>query len=189
VYTELYKAWKSEKTSSIPQPLPSDFYKRAESYLNTLEVDSSSSDSHTIQGRMTIREREVGERLLTELRTARLRKILETTKTSGAIREENLTDEERTLVSNINQSLTSFRENRGEEKATSAETPADLAVVRFLQDIPEIVGVDLKIYGPYRKEDVGSLPSQNARALIMQGAAKMIDVRISPEQNVPINNK
>jgi len=51
--------------------------------------------------------------------------------------------------------------------------------LRFLQEIPEIVGVDLKIYGPYKKEDVGSLPAQNAQGLINQGAAKLIDVRFS----------
>jgi len=52
-----------------------------------------------------------------------------------------------------------------------------LSVVRFLQDIPEIVGTDLKIYGPFKKEDVGSLPNQNAYALVKQGAAKEIEVR------------
>ena len=52
-----------------------------------------------------------------------------------------------------------------------------MTVVRFLQDIPEIVGVDLKIYGPYKKEDVGSLPRENAHALIMQGAAMQIEVK------------
>jgi DNA replication initiation complex subunit (GINS family) len=36
--------------------------------------------------------------------------------------------------------------------------------------------VDLKIYGPYKKEDIGSLPKQNAQALIKQGAAKSIDI-------------
>jgi len=66
-------------------------------------------------------------------------------------------------------------------------------VVRFLQDIPEIVGTDLRIYGPYKKEDVGSLPTRNAQALIKQGAAKPIDIsglsQISEKENYPINNK
>lgn len=56
----------------------------------------------------------------------------------------------------------------------------ELSVVRFLDNVPEIVGVDLKIYGPYKKEDVGSLPNQNARALIKQGLAKEIDVKRVP---------
>jgi DNA replication initiation complex subunit (GINS family) len=192
MYNELYKAWKSEKSYSSTQPLPSDFYKRAASYLKTLENESASSDVHTIQGRLAIREKEVSEKLLTELRSTRLRKILETAKMGDALTLENFTDEERALARNLNQSLTSFKEDRIATEET-AEVPTQLAVVRFLQDIPEIVGVDLKIYGPYKKEDVGSLPSQNAQALVRQGAAKMIEVRVPPKQldgqNVPINNK
>jgi DNA replication factor GINS len=65
--------------------------------------------------------------------------------------------------------------------------------VRFLQDIPEIVGTDLKIYGPYKKEDVGSLPMQNAQALIKQAAARSVEVKGPPQnsenESKPINNK
>jgi DNA replication initiation complex subunit (GINS family) len=50
-------------------------------------------------------------------------------------------------------------------------------VVRFLQDIPEIVGVDMKSYGPFKKEDVASLPIPNAQALVKQGAVREIEVR------------
>jgi DNA replication initiation complex subunit (GINS family) len=35
----------------------------------------------------------------------------------------------------------------------------------------------LRIYGPYKKEDVGSLPAQNAQVLVKQGAAKVIEVK------------
>lgn len=178
VYNELYKAWKSEKTSSLPEPLPRDFYQRAASYLNGLHEDSLSSDAHTIQGRLLIREKEITRRLLEELREIRLRKILETAKNGISITEEGLTDEEQTLVKNLNDSLTTFKENQIQRKDVSpAVANTELAVVRFLQDIPEIVGIDLKIYGPYKKEDVGSLPAQNAHALIKQGAAKPIDVK------------
>jgi DNA replication factor GINS len=52
-----------------------------------------------------------------------------------------------------------------------------LTTVRFLQDIPEIVGVDLEIYGPFKKEDVASLPLSNAQALEKQGAVKAIEVK------------
>lgn len=178
MYNELYKAWKSEKTSPLPEPLPRDFYHRAASYLNGLQEGSLSSDAHTIQGRLLIREKEIARRLLDELRETRLRKILENAKNGISVTEEGLTDEEQTLVKNLNDSLRTFKENQIQRKDVSpAMTHAKLAVVRFLQDIPEIVGIDLKIYGPYKKEDVGSLPAQNAHALIKQGAAKPIEVK------------
>ncbi len=193
MYSELYKAWKSEKTSPSPEPLPKDFYQRVASYLKSLQEDSQSSDAHSIQGRLIIRERDIAGRLLDELRETRLRKILENAKNGISLAGDRLTEEEQTLAKTIGNSLTGFKENQIQKKDASSLTHIDLAVVRFLQDIPEIVGVDLKIYGPYKKEDVGSLPTQNAHALVKQGAAKLIEVKgilQRPEnESNPINNK
>lgn len=193
MYIELYRSWKSEKTSHVPQPLPSDFYQRTESYLKNLGEETTSSDTHTIQGRLLIKEKEIAGRLLDELREARLRKIIENAKNGNAITTDGLTDEEQDLANRLNNSLASFKEKQTEtKKEQSSQTETDLVVVRFLQDIPEIVGVDLKIYGPYRKEDVGSLPAQNAQGLVRQGAARLIEVRgihSSWQGAPPINNK
>jgi DNA replication initiation complex subunit (GINS family) len=178
MYNELYQAWKSEKNSPLPQPLPHDFYHRVTSYVNRLEQDSTSSDPHTIQGRLLSREAEVARRLLEELRETRLRKILENAKMGIPANEETLTDEERILANSLNESLATFKEEKGPKNTVPSEREnIELAVVRFLQDIPEIVGVDLRIYGPYKKEDVGSLPAQNAQVLVKQGAAKVIEVK------------
>jgi DNA replication factor GINS len=175
--SELYRAWKAEKSSSTTQPLPSDFYRRTDVYLRSLTEEANSSEAHTVQGRLLMKEKTVAERLLLELREMRLRKIIESAKGGRTVVGDGLTNEEQDLVKTLGNSIASFK-NHNEP---SGETPSqvfetELVVVRFLQDIPEIVGVDLKIYGPYKKEDVGSLPSQNAEGLIKQGAAKPIDV-------------
>lgn len=179
LYNELYNAWRSEKSSRLPERLPSDFYQRATNYLNGLQEDSSSSDTQTIQSRLVIREKEVARRLLDELRETRLRKILENAKIGISLAEENLTSEEQTFLRNLSDSLATFRKSPEIriEDTSRAAIHAELMVVRFLQDIPEIVGTDLRIYGPYKKEDVGSLPTENAHALIKQGAAKLIEVK------------
>src|SRR5208337_3486818 len=94
------------------------------------------------------------------------------------ISTNDLTDEEKRLVKHFNESLSNYKEHeKAKQGGSLAEDQADLSVVRFLDKVPEIVGVDLKIYGPYKKEDVGSLPNQNAQALIKQGLAKEIDVK------------
>ena len=180
MYNELYKAWKSEKSSEKAQPLAGDFYRRVQAYLNGLEQDSASLEAHTLQGRLALKEKEVVTRLLRELKEARLQKLVSITKRQGDMDTTGLTDEEKTLVKGIEDSMKAFGQGRNEPARTgdaASEEPIELSVVRFLQDIPEIVGTDLKIYGPYKKEDVGSLPNQNARALVMQGAAKEIEVR------------
>ena len=184
MYGDLYKAWKAERTSEKPQPLPSDFYHRAAGYLKGLENDSASSDSRTIQGRLLVDERTIAQRLLDELRETRLRKIVNAARDGSSISANDLTEEERTLVTHFNESLSSFKEHNGAVQPTQTqEDRAELTVLRFLGDVPEIVGVDLKIYGPYKKEDVASLPNQNALALIRQSLAKEIDVRRVPQSS------
>jgi DNA replication initiation complex subunit (GINS family) len=185
VYNDLYKAWKSEKTSEKPQPLASDFYQRMAGYLKGLDDDSTSSDERTVQGRLLVKEKEMAKRLLEELREARLQKIVSAARNGSPISTAELTEEEKTLVRNFNESLASFKtEEKKDPQGPPSERPVELSVVRFLQDIPEIVGVDLKIYGPYNKEDVGSLPSQNAQALVKQGVARMIEVKGISNQSV-----
>jgi DNA replication initiation complex subunit (GINS family) len=184
MYSELYKAWKSEKTADPPQPLPADFYKRAHGYLKGLETDSTSIDVHTLQGRLLQEEMRIAHRLLNELREQRLQKIMSLAKSGAAIDPQTLTEEEQALVKIVTSSITAFNMEQTEQQIRKPEsTPefeTDLTVVRFLEDIPEIVGVDLKIYGPYKKEDVGSLPKENAIGLIKQGAAKLVEVKGVP---------
>ena len=50
-------------------------------------------------------------------------------------------------------------------------------LIRFTKNIPALVGKDLKIYGPFKKEDLVRLPIQNASILIEENAA----IKINPE--------
>jgi len=43
--------------------------------------------------------------------------------------------------------------------------------VRFLKDMPAIVGADLKVYGPFAKDDVVELPKVNAEVIVKQEIA------------------
>ena len=49
-------------------------------------------------------------------------------------------------------------------------------LIRFLEDTPQIIGVDLLIYGPFEKEDVANLPEKNARILISEKLAELLRV-------------
>ena len=195
MYNELYKAWKSEITSEETQPLPDDFYQRAEAYLRGAEENNSPTDEHTAKGCLLLKEKEIVSRLLRELKEVRIRKLLALAKDGKAINDANLTHEERKLAREFNKSLQTFTQEKPKPKPPAAsEETVEFSVLRFLQDIPEIVGTDLRIYGPYKKEDVGSLPNQNASALIKQGAAKEIEIRgvTEAEKNklrTAINNK
>ncbi len=47
-------------------------------------------------------------------------------------------------------------------------------VVRFLQEMDEIVGSDLEKYGPFKPEDVATIPYENAQALFSKKIATKV---------------
>ena len=48
--------------------------------------------------------------------------------------------------------------------------------VRFVKEFDEIVGVDLEKYGPFKPEDIATIPNENAQALISNGIALKIRI-------------
>lgn len=46
--------------------------------------------------------------------------------------------------------------------------------IRFLQEVDEIVGADLEKYGPFKTEDIATIPYENAQALIAKNAATKV---------------
>ena len=47
-------------------------------------------------------------------------------------------------------------------------------VIRFLKEVDEIVGADLEKYGPFKTEDIATIPYENAQALIAKKAATKV---------------
>jgi DNA replication factor GINS len=176
MYSDLYKAWKSEKTNAAPQPLPSDFYQLVTTFMKSLDDELSSADLNSLRSRLLAKEKEITKRLLEDLKEERFHKIMIGAQNHNSIQTNNLIEDEILLNATINKSVPSLR-----QEPPAATLDSDLAstltIVRFIQDIPEVVGVDLKIYGPFRKEDVASLPLPNAQALERQGVARVIEVK------------
>jgi hypothetical protein len=48
--------------------------------------------------------------------------------------------------------------------------------LRFIKNIPGVIGADMKTYGPFMVEDVASVPLENAKILVKQGLAKVVEV-------------
>jgi DNA replication initiation complex subunit (GINS family) len=46
--------------------------------------------------------------------------------------------------------------------------PIEYVKIRFLKDIPAIVGADMKTYGPFKEGEIAELPKPNAEALVKQ---------------------
>ncbi|CAD6368664.1 conserved hypothetical protein [metagenome] len=47
-------------------------------------------------------------------------------------------------------------------------------VIRFLQEVDELIGADLEKYGPFKTEDIATIPYENAQALIAKNIATKV---------------
>ena len=47
-------------------------------------------------------------------------------------------------------------------------------VIRFLEEVDEIIGADLEKYGPFKAEDIATIPYENAQALIAKKIATKV---------------
>jgi len=63
-----------------------------------------------------------------------------------------------------------------EVAVTEARKPNKRVILRFLKNIPAVVGADMKTYGPFLAEDVGSVPVENAKILIKRGLAEAVEL-------------
>ena len=59
---------------------------------------------------------------------------------------------------------------------SEAEAAHKRVPLRFVKATPSIIGMDMKTYGPFKVEDVASLPAENAKMLVKQGLAVQVEV-------------
>tara|TARA_B100000530_G_scaffold317469_1_gene248524 strand:+ start:406 stop:957 length:552 start_codon:yes stop_codon:yes gene_type:complete len=83
---------------------------------------------------------------------------------------EELNERKNMIISGIINGKSKFLE------ITSTKHKTKPVTVRFVKEFDEIVGVDLEKYGPFKPEDIATIPNENAQALISNGVA--LKVRI-----------
>jgi len=49
-------------------------------------------------------------------------------------------------------------------------------LLRFLKTTPALVGIDLKTYGPFEKDDVANIPFKNAKILLFEKFAEKLEI-------------
>jgi DNA replication factor GINS len=124
-------------------------------------------------------------KIITDMTTLLLKIRIEKAIKSKELDYSNLLDEERFIVDSEDQ----LRQRKETILAATLngrlkllETVANghrsrSIVIRFLKPIDQIIGSDLKKYGPFEAEDVATLPFENALALVN----KKIAIKVSWE--------
>ncbi|MCX6648687.1 MAG: hypothetical protein NTV61_04780 [Candidatus Bathyarchaeota archaeon] len=200
-YRTLYDSWRREKQRPDIQPLPEGFYGAMAGYATQLREQSRTVDKTTIKGKLIEKEHDHVDKMLEDLNRLRLSKLVTAELNGAPVEPLNLTAEEKRLQVELRRLLAGHTQGmkqilQGREPKIEAPPMAappqvtphpqppthhtetgeqTLKVVRFTQPLPAIMGVDMKTYGPFKAEDVASLPAQNADNLIRKGIAKLVE--------------
>ena len=167
------KVLRETENDSI-QELEPDFYRNLSDFLGNLKKQEFDGIESKIKQSLI----DMTSDLTSLLLSIRLEK---TTKSNG-IDFTNLLDEEKFILDTEEQKrertemILSATIN-GKSKfleSISQNHKTKTVVLRFLQNVDEIVGADLEKYGPFKPEDIATLPYENAQALITKNIATKI---------------
>ncbi len=184
VYDEVFEAWKHEYHSIELQPLRPGFYKEVASYVRRLKEARRNLDQKSLKAIVLEDESRRLQQLVHQLVDKRLEKF----RNSAGGKESMAIDLPEKWVleefSEISRHATRFKEDldQGLEPTAFPPKKQERLMVRFIKDLPAIIGVDLKTHGPFKAEDVASLPFENAESLIRQGAAMEVRPRLQENE-------
>jgi DNA replication factor GINS len=180
MYKELNDVWKRELENGELEKLSPDFYLKIADYLRRLKEESRMLDKRTANASLLKKEMQNVKRIVHDLIRIRYKKIVRKAAKGEKIQSNALTVEEEKIYegfSSLAETYWSFVENilRGYVPKVDVEKEHKRIVLRFMKDVPAIIGADMKTYGPFKAEDVASLPISNAKVLIKQALAEKIE--------------
>jgi len=185
MYIELYAAWRREIEETSLGGLPPDFYSKIADYMRRLNEENKILEKKSIKVNLLGHESQNVNRMLKELLRVRYKKLVRTITQTQKLPSDLLTADEAEMCKNFvafSETYQKFARNlmlgQGAKIDIKAEGQAShkRVVLRFVKNIPTIIGADMKTYGPFVAEDVGSLPVENAKMLVKQGLAVSIEV-------------
>ncbi len=167
-----------EEQSEPLLQLPADFYSRVTVYARNLRRSMGSSNAE-VTNRLIQRQFKILEGTIGRLVKLRMAKATSRDSISGLLPEEKYVcllgesykTELVTFITAISSGQSSYL-----EMAHRAETNRNV-VLRFTKPVSEIVGVDLRKYGPYRPNDLASIPVANADILVANDEAVRVNSR------------
>ena len=172
VLEDLKKTLDSEEDAPALQKLPRDFYYRISRYTQKIKR-SAGANSSEVANRLIVRQVDMIDSMTRELIALRAKKAIQKHTSFELLPEERYVW---SLREKSEKRLSAFVE------AVSAGQPSFIefaqksvtersVIVKFIKHVDELVGLDLRRYGPFEVEDIASLPAANAEILIVGGSA------------------
>jgi DNA replication factor GINS len=182
LYDELYEAWKKEKENVEIQRLPKNFYAKIAEYVKKIREEHRMLDKKTTKAKLLKCEFENVSSMAKQLFQLRYKKLGEKSLARETVPRDILTEEEEKFHGEIlplADTYQAFLKDilRGSLSHIEKEEKPKKILLRFVKEIPAIVGSDMKTYGPFEPEDIASLPPENARILIKKGVAVEVEAK------------
>ena len=161
--------------------LPPDFYVRIADYLKRIAEENGALDKKSVKISLLDHEMQNVKRMLDELIWARYNKLIKLITQNQKLPSELLTVEEAKISESFvafSDAYQKFAKNLmlGQTVKAEVQDVSKRVILRFTKSIPAIIGADMKPYGPFKVEDVASLPANNAKILVKQGLAVLVEV-------------
>ena len=170
----LYLTVLRETENEAVQELDSNFYTLISDFIGKLKREEYDNIEAKIKDTLVS--------IITNLTSLLLNIRLEKAKNSKNLDFSNLLDEEKFVLDGEEE----IRERtemilsatlNGKSKlleSISQNHKTKSVVIRFTKEVDQIVGADLKKYGPFKVEDVATLPYENAHALFAKNMAMKV---------------
>lgn len=171
---QLYSTVLRESEGDSIQELDHNFYRTLSAFIGDLKKQEYDGVENKIKKALVD--------LTSELAFLLLQIRIDKTVKSNSLELTNLLDEEKFILNGEEEKRERFEmiysaTINGKSKfleSISDKHKTKKLVVRFLNEIDEFIGVDMEKYGPFKKEDIGNIPYENAHALITQNIATRI---------------
>lgn len=182
MYSELYEIWKQELENIELEKLPPNFYSKIADYLRKLKEESRMLDKRTAKANLLNKELKNAKRMIKDLIKARQKKLAKKIVKSEKVPLDSLTAEETRVYTGILPFMEAYSRFlkeilSGRSAIISVVQIHKRLLLRFLKDTPSIIGADMKTYGPFKTEDIASLPVENAKIMAKQGLAEYVEVK------------
>lgn len=183
IYELVYELWRIENSTDELGKLPEGFEEKLREYFSRLKSYLRISDKMMLSTSLREAEVDAVSKLVQSLFEIRLAKIIRAVE-SGSY-PETMSGFEKNIFMSLHRILTEHRKYvESIIMATSYSRwniiESNYDVVCFQQDFPQIVGEDLKTYGPFKKGDIAVLPKANAQTLVVKGLVYRITI-MTPE--------
>ena len=170
-----------EAQSEELHPLPADFYSRVSQYSQKLKRSSGSGNSD-VTVRLIERQTEMIGSMTRQLLGLRARKAAAGNAFLQLLPEERYVClAQQSFQRRFDALIDALSAGKPAyvEFAHTTEAARNMTV-RFVRPTKELVGSDLKRYGPFEENDVVSLPASSAAVLVAGGDAVEVSVRQAP---------